>query len=294
MRRQLQEDLVLSVNSLEPGYTGHEELDIPDECVEAFYDDVSGKMLPAKLVKKARQEESEFLRSFPVYVKVPEKEAKGKTRVSVRWCDVNKGDLEAMEIRSRLVGREFKWKDPFMQGTFASTPPLESLRYIFHWVQTIKHRRGKRVRIKLLVLDVSRAHFHPPAVREVYITLPPEDFEPGMVGKLLRTIYGTRDAGNQWDVFFNSAAEDLGFEPGESCPCVYRHKSSLSVAWRHGDDVLIAGEETFLREVYHGFSQVMILKWRALLGFENGDDTHVTILNRHVDFLLIDGVECIQ
>ena len=49
--------------------------------------------------------------------------------------------------------------------------------------------------IKLLVLDVSRAHFHPPAVREVYITLPPEDFEPGMVGKLLRTIYGTRDGG---------------------------------------------------------------------------------------------------
>ena len=62
--------------------------------MEAFYDDVSGKMLPAGLVKKAHQEELEFLRSFQVYVKAPETEAKGKTRVSVRWCDVNKGDSE--------------------------------------------------------------------------------------------------------------------------------------------------------------------------------------------------------
>ena len=77
---------------------------------------------------------------------------KARRRVSVRWCDVNKGDRDNMVIRSRLVGREFRWKDPFMQGTFAATPPLESLKYVFHWIQTRRRRRGRKLDIKLLVL----------------------------------------------------------------------------------------------------------------------------------------------
>ena len=122
-----------------------------------------------------------------------------KERVSVRWCDVNKGERDNMVIPSRLVGREFRWKDPFMQGTFAATPPLESLKYVFHWIQTRRRSHGRKLDIKLLVLDVSRAHLHPPAVRELYITLPDEDATPGMVGQLLRTLYGTRDAAHEWD-----------------------------------------------------------------------------------------------
>ena len=41
-------------------------------------------MLPASEVKKARLEEIEFLRSFPVYEKVPAARSKGKQMVSVR------------------------------------------------------------------------------------------------------------------------------------------------------------------------------------------------------------------
>ena len=59
------------------------------------------------------------------------------------------------------------------------------------------------MKMKMLVMDVSRAHFHPPAVRELYIDLPSEDGGQGMVGKLFRTLYRTRDAANQWDAFFN-------------------------------------------------------------------------------------------
>ena len=57
-------------------------------------------------------------------------------------------------------------------------------------------RKAKR---KMLVLDVSRAHFHAPAVREMYVKLPEEDRLEGFVGRLLRTIYGTRDAAAQWE-----------------------------------------------------------------------------------------------
>ena len=38
----------------------------------------------------------------------------------------------------------------------------------------------------------------------------------------------------------------------------------------------------------------MILKKRAVLGFEAGDDHHITLLNRLVDFTVEDGVETIR
>ena len=108
--------------------TGHLDEGPTDEDVAVFYDDISGALLPTAEVRRARQEELEFLRSFPVYQKVPEEQARGKHKISVRWCDVDKGDAGARNVRSRLVGREYRWQNPFMEGTFAATPPLESLR----------------------------------------------------------------------------------------------------------------------------------------------------------------------
>ncbi len=292
-RRQLQLDGTLSLNALEPGYHGHEEVEIDEDDLAKFDDDVTGKLLPTHLVRAARREEIKFLYSFPVYEKVPAEQGRGKEKVSVRWCDIDKGDDIHRNIRSRLVGREYKWQNPFMQGTFAATPPLESLRYVLHWIATIRRRNRLKVRIKMLVLDVSRAHFHAPSVRELYIDLPEEDHTPGMIGRLLRTIYGTRDAANQWDAFFNDKVAKLGFDVGLSNPCLYRHRSALSIGWRHGDDLIFAGEEEFLDQLHQDLGKDMILKKRALCGFEPGDDKHITILNRLIDFDEIDGKETI-
>ena len=116
------------------------------------------------------------------------------------------------------------------------------------WVlyQTRRRRHGRKLDIKLLVLDVSRAHFHPPAVRELYITLPDEDATPGMVGQLLRTLYGTRDAAHEWDDFANTKISAVGYQVGMSNPCLYMHGTEPSIGWRHGDDILFAGEENLL------------------------------------------------
>ena len=43
-------------------------------------------------------------------------------------------------------------------------------------------------------IDVRRAYFHARARRDVFVELPEEDAEPGMCGKLLKSLYGTRDA----------------------------------------------------------------------------------------------------
>ena len=62
-----------------------------------------------ELVKNARQEEIGFFRKKGVYQKVPVEEAwkkTGKSPIRVKWVDVNKGDDDNPEYRSRLVAAE--------------------------------------------------------------------------------------------------------------------------------------------------------------------------------------------
>ena len=61
-----------------------------------------------KLVKAARQVEMGYVRKFGVYdytTRAEQELCLGKI-IGVRWVDVNKGDSEEPEYRSRLVGRE--------------------------------------------------------------------------------------------------------------------------------------------------------------------------------------------
>ena len=43
-------------------------------------------------------------------------------------------------------------------------------------------------------IDVRRAYVYAASKRTVYVDLPPEDHEDGMCGKLVKSMYGTRDA----------------------------------------------------------------------------------------------------
>ena len=93
----------------------------------------------------------------------------------------------------------------------------------------------------MAVWGVSRAHFHPPALREVYIKLPDEDAEPGKVGILRKTMYGTRDAAAQWEKYYTDALKELGFVGGLFCPCLLHHPRRGIAMWVHGDDMVGLG-----------------------------------------------------
>ena len=67
-----------------------------------------------------------------------------------------------------------------------------------------------------------------------------------MVARLLRTMYGTRDAAAQWDNYANEKIAGEGFDVGVSSPCLYRHRTECSIGWRHGDDIVFLGEAGFL------------------------------------------------
>ena len=107
-------------------------------------------------------------------------------------------------------------------------------------------RRGENR--KILVVDVSRAHFRPKSRREQCIRLPAEDSKSGHVGKLLRTLYGTRDAAKASDECFNNAAIDQGYDIGLSSPCLHYHR---------GED--IEGEDNWLDELQKAVERVVMV-----------------------------------
>ena len=87
-----------------------------------------------------------------------------------------------------------------------------------------ERRTAQGDEIVLQLLDVSRAHFYAPAVREVYIQLPdgdPRHGEDDVCGRLLRTMYGTLDAAEQWGDHYTAKLLKAGFTQGVSSPCQF-------------------------------------------------------------------------
>ena len=112
----------------------------------------------------------------------------GRKPIATRWVDVNKGDSQSPDVRSRLVAKDFAGHrdDSF----FAATPPLEALRLLISDMVSGSGQGADEV--KLIILDAKKAHLHARAERELYVELPAE--AGGGCARLVRSLYGARDA----------------------------------------------------------------------------------------------------
>ena len=127
---------------------------------------------------------------------MPRSAAGGNKVITTRWIDTDKGDAENPNYRARLVGTEIKTNE--RHDLFAATPPLESLRCIVSKGATNQSGSG---RYCMLSSDIKRAYFYAKVARPVFIEIPIEDRKPGnegMVGKLNMSLYGARDAAQNW------------------------------------------------------------------------------------------------
>jgi hypothetical protein len=201
------------------------------------YDDMSGDILDHTLVAAARKLEVEYLKRMKVYDVVSRKEFKRLGRgklIKGRWLDVNKGDSEMPDIRSRYVGKEFA--TGVDASLYAGTPPLEALKILMGVAASDK-------RLHVMLSDVKRAYFHAAAQRELYVEIPREDpdWSPDAIGKLNLALYGTRDAAKLWQERVAQHLIDNGFSRGKSNPCVYFHESRQLGTLVHGDDYATVG-----------------------------------------------------
>lgn len=142
----------------------------------------------------------------------------GKGPMSIRWVDRNKGSVSNIDIRCRLVARDFKGNDKDRDDLFAETPPLEAKRMLISRAAT--RRKDGRYR-KLMFIDAKEAHLNPKCEGDVYVSLPEECGRPeGMCGKLNYWLYGFRPAAAAWEKLYAAKFESVGFKRGESCGVV--------------------------------------------------------------------------
>ena len=112
----------------EGGKEDHEEMNVQAQLLGGgAWDDVTGEELDRSEVMKARAKEMGYIHEKKVWERMSRKRAiaLGWKIVKTRWIDINKGDWENPNFRSRFVAKEFN--DGVAEGLFASTPPLEAL-----------------------------------------------------------------------------------------------------------------------------------------------------------------------
>ena len=253
-----------------------------------FYDDVSGQILKKDLVIAARKEEMATYYAHKAYDKVPITESwevTGKGPIGSRWIDINKGDDDKPEYRSRLVAKEIN-RSPSAE-MFAATPPLEAKNMLFSMAVTdfAQNRAIKSKGIqKLLFIDVKRAYFYAPARRPVYVTLPDEDAKSGHCARLNVSMYGTRDAASNWEDKYASHLIRCGFDQGKSSPCVFFHRTRKISLVVHGDDFTFLGDDSALDWCTTIMQEEYDIKLRGRLGPEKHDQKSMTILNRCLEW----------
>ena len=75
-----------------------------------------------------------------------------------------------------------------------------------------------------MIQEISKAYFFAPETRDINIELPPEDAEPGIVGKLEKSLYGTRDAALNWAEAYMKVLIAMDYKKGLSSPCIFHHE----------------------------------------------------------------------
>ena len=304
LKRQLKKDGHLS--SLDTDIAGpvpsyyHEE-----EMMQRFYDDISGEELPANLVKEAREKEIAWVNKIKLYEKVP-REA-GKEITSVRWVDVNKGDgqdLEKFNVRSRLVGREIKNKmikqhgsDPLSAASlFSAMPPWEVIKILFSLLVSDgiddmedfdPNLASVDDELEMGIFDISRAHFMPKAERELFIEIPPEDRvaeddEKDRVGKLLRNMYGFRDASNLWQIDWQGVLKEGGYAVGKANPALFWNRARRARGAVHGDDFYVLGNRAAIDAMAELLKSKYDVRESHRLGFGSHCSRQASVLNRIV------------
>ena len=144
----------------------------------------------------------------------------------------------------------------------------------------------------LMANDVSRAFFHAKAWRDVYVQMAEEDREPGddnRCGKLNYSMYGTRDAAQNWASEYANMLISIAFTQGRASPCVFDRKDRHIRTFVHGDDYVSSAHPKQLEWLKRELESKYTIKTQWL-GPNKEHQQEVKILNRIVGWDHVKGI----
>ena len=115
------------------------------------------------------------------------------------------------------------------------------MRTLLSTAATLTNEGRKRA---LMIADIKTAFLYGDARRALFIELPPEDpsYDGGKsIGRLKRSLYGTRDAPMIWSDHLRETLEEIGFKDSLTSPGFYHHPSRHAWLCVHVDDLVVAG-----------------------------------------------------
>ena len=187
----------------------------------------------------AQLAEMDTWREYNVY---EECEDNGQKAITCQWVLTQKYVNENRTVKARLVARGFQELDAMRKDSPTASP--ESMRLML-CISTSK-------RWRLNSLDVKAAFLQGDYIdRDVYIKPPPEA-QTTCLWRLLKCVYGLRDASRLWYLRINATLIELGLDRISLDQAVYalRVNGELrGILCIHVDDMLWAGDKKFADEV---------------------------------------------
>ena len=160
--------------------------------------------------------------------------------ISIKWVITNKGTEQHPIAKARLVAREFNTGDKRGE-LFAGTPGLMSIRTVISRATTKREDGAKR---SIMLADVKTASLYGDARRPLYVELPLEDpmsASGRYVGKLERTMCGTRDAPTIWQDHLRETLLEMKFKESVTHLGVFQHETWEILLCVHVDYLLCTG-----------------------------------------------------
>ena len=138
----------------------------------------------------------------------------GKPPTTTKWVEGWKNNDDGSRfVRCRLVARDFKPKrEENSEEMFAAMPPLEAKKLLFRMAAGVRgwRRRRRAAEIKLMFIDVRKAHLNAVCDEEAWVELPEEFWQWGRYAKLRRWLYGMRKAAAGWEEEYANKFENQG------------------------------------------------------------------------------------
>ncbi|KAJ9558089.1 hypothetical protein OSB04_012703 [Centaurea solstitialis] len=163
--------------------------------------------------------------------------------VGRKWVFKKKTDMDGNvhTFKARLVAKGFTQTHGIdYDETFSPVAMLKSIRILMAISAYFNY--------EIWQMDVKTAFLNGKLTEDVYMEQP-EGFEdpknPNKVCKLLKSIYGLKQASRSWNLHFDERIKEFGFAKSEFEPCVYTKFSGSIVTFLvlYVDDILLIGND---------------------------------------------------